>query len=106
MVCVVSKSTWHSRMMMEDLELIPNLQPQDVEKLIEEVQEARRIKLLHQPSKVLLLWLSIVKVTRVDDELEFCVGIASADFAVSDFDESPTCGCGFDCVSVKGMKTY
>jgi hypothetical protein len=45
-----------------------------------------------------------VKVTRADDELEFCVGIASADFAVRNFDESPSCGRGFDCVSVKGMK--
>lgn len=31
---------------------------QDVEELIEEVQEARRIKLLHQPSKVQLCFLS------------------------------------------------
>lgn len=54
--------------------------------------------------KVLLFWLNIVKVTRVDDELEFSVGIASADFAVSNFEESPTCGCGFDCVSLKGRK--
>lgn len=55
--------------------------------------------------KVLFLWLSIVKVTRVDDELEFSVGIASADFEVINFEESPTCGCGFDCVSsVKGRK--
>jgi hypothetical protein len=54
--------------------------------------------------KVLLFWLKIVKVTLVDDELEFSVGIASADFAVSNFEESPTCGCGFDCVSLKGRK--
>lgn len=50
--------------------------------------------------KVLFLWLSIVKVTRDDDELEFSVGIASADFPVSNFDECPTCGCGFDCDDV------
>ncbi|KAJ4727703.1 Protein of unknown function, DUF538 [Melia azedarach] len=50
--------------------------------------------------KVLFLWLNIVKVIRDDDELEFSVGIASADFAVSNFDESPTCGCGFDCLSL------
>ncbi|XP_062144389.1 uncharacterized protein At5g01610-like [Alnus glutinosa] len=54
--------------------------------------------------KVLLFWIKIVKVTLVDDELEFSVGIASADFAVSNFEESPTCGCGFDCVSLKGRK--
>jgi hypothetical protein len=54
--------------------------------------------------KVLFLWLSIVTVTRDDDELEFSVGIASADFPVSNFTESPTCGCGFDCVSGNGRK--
>lgn len=43
------------------------------------------------------MWLNIVTVTRDEDELQFSVGIASADFAVSNFDESPTCGCGFDC---------
>lgn len=52
--------------------------------------------------KVLFLWLSISSVTRDDDELEFSVGIASADFPVSNFDESPTCGCGFDCVDFNG----
>lgn len=50
--------------------------------------------------KVLFLWLSIVKVTRDEDELEFSVGIASANFPVSNFDECPTCGCGFDCKDV------
>ncbi|PQQ01190.1 uncharacterized protein Pyn_28722 [Prunus yedoensis var. nudiflora] len=54
--------------------------------------------------KVLFLWLSIVKVIRDDDELEFSVGIGSADFPVSNFVESPTCGCGFDCVNGKGSK--
>ncbi|MED6155546.1 hypothetical protein PIB30_006048 [Stylosanthes scabra] len=49
--------------------------------------------------KVLFLWLNIVSVTRVDDELQLSVGIASADFAVSNFYECPSCGCGFDCVN-------
>ncbi|KAM1042305.1 hypothetical protein ACFX2C_031385 [Malus domestica] len=53
--------------------------------------------------RVLFLWLSIVSVTRDDDELELSVGIASANFPVSNFDESPTCGCGFDCVNGKRM---
>lgn len=47
--------------------------------------------------KVELLWLKIVEVTRIGDELEFSVGIASADFGVDNFVESPQCGCGFDC---------
>lgn len=50
--------------------------------------------------KVLFFWLSITEVIRDGDELEFSVGIASADFPVSNFDECPTCGCGFDCDSV------
>ncbi|GLT42439.1 hypothetical protein SLA2020_164370 [Shorea laevis] len=51
--------------------------------------------------KVLFFWLSIKEVIRDGDELEFSVGIASADFPVSNFNECPTCGCGFDCDSVK-----
>lgn len=51
--------------------------------------------------KILFLWLSITKVTRDDDELEFSVGITSADFPVDNFNECPTCGCGFDCDSRK-----
>ncbi|XAR58420.1 hypothetical protein NMG60_11013805 [Bertholletia excelsa] len=49
--------------------------------------------------KVLILWLNIVEVIREGDEIEFSVGIASADFTVDNFEESPQCGCGFDCVS-------
>ncbi|KAE9598240.1 hypothetical protein Lalb_Chr15g0078481 [Lupinus albus] len=48
--------------------------------------------------KVELVWLKIVEVTRISDELEFSVlGIASADFGVDNFFESPQCGCGFHC---------
>uniref|UniRef100_A0A0E0JJ71 Uncharacterized protein n=1 Tax=Oryza punctata TaxID=4537 RepID=A0A0E0JJ71_ORYPU len=38
-----------------------------------------------------------VEVTRCTDHLEFSVGIASTDFTVDNFLESPQCGCGFDC---------
>lgn len=48
--------------------------------------------------KVLFLWLNIVTVTCYDDELDFSVGLASSIFPVGNFDERPTCGCGFDCV--------
>ena len=54
--------------------------------------------------KVLFLWLNIKSVIRDDDELEFSVGIASADFSVDNFSESPTCGCGFDCDTVNDRK--
>ncbi|KAK7259312.1 hypothetical protein RIF29_24916 [Crotalaria pallida] len=48
--------------------------------------------------KVEHVWLKILEVTRIGDELEFSVlGTASADFAVDNFLESPQCGCGFDC---------
>ncbi|XP_048135425.1 uncharacterized protein At5g01610-like [Rhodamnia argentea] len=56
--------------------------------------------------KVWFFWLSIVKVVRDGDELEFSVGIASADFAVSNFDECPTCGCGFDCDGVEKERKF
>ncbi|KAF7153027.1 hypothetical protein RHSIM_Rhsim01G0286300 [Rhododendron simsii] len=52
--------------------------------------------------KVLFLWLNIAEVIRDGDELEFSVGIASADFPVDGFDECPQCGCGFDCDDVSG----
>ncbi|XP_040380263.1 uncharacterized protein LOC102700338 [Oryza brachyantha] len=47
--------------------------------------------------KILFLWVNIVEVTRHGDDLGFSVGIASADFGVDNFLESPQCGCGFDC---------
>ncbi|KAF7137488.1 hypothetical protein RHSIM_Rhsim07G0203200 [Rhododendron simsii] len=61
--------------------------------------------------KVLFLWLNIAEVIRDDDdddddkELEFSVGIASADFPVDGFDERPQCGCGFDCGDISGGRT-
>ncbi|KAJ6338522.1 hypothetical protein OIU76_008067 [Salix suchowensis] len=54
--------------------------------------------------KVLVLWLSIVEVIRDVDELEFSVGIASAGFPASNFDECPACGCGFGCEDVSLRK--
>ncbi|XP_030477083.2 uncharacterized protein At5g01610-like [Syzygium oleosum] len=54
--------------------------------------------------KVLFLWLNIVEVERVGDELEFSVGIASASFTIDNFFESPQCGCGFDCVGGGGAR--
>ncbi|KAI8522656.1 hypothetical protein RHMOL_Rhmol13G0013100 [Rhododendron molle] len=49
--------------------------------------------------KVLFLWLNIGEVTRDGDDLQLSVGIASANFGVENFEESPRCGCGFDCVN-------
>lgn len=50
--------------------------------------------------KVLFVWLSIVEVRRKGDNLEFSVGIASADFAIDNFFVCPQCGCGLDCNSL------
>ncbi|XP_044973167.1 uncharacterized protein LOC123440670 [Hordeum vulgare subsp. vulgare] len=47
--------------------------------------------------KILFFWVNIIEVTRKGDQLGFSVGIASADFGLDNFLESPTCGCGFDC---------
>ncbi|CAK8544354.1 unnamed protein product [Lathyrus sativus] len=51
--------------------------------------------------KVELIWLKIVEVTRHGDDLEFSVGIVSAEFSVDNFLEIPRCGCGFDCHGLK-----
>lgn len=56
--------------------------------------------------KVLIFWLNIVEVTRRGNELSLSVGIASADFPVSNFTESPTCGCGFDCDTATANKLH
>ncbi|XP_010422604.1 PREDICTED: uncharacterized protein LOC104707865 [Camelina sativa] len=47
--------------------------------------------------KVLLFWVNIAEVSLDGADLDFSVGIASASFPAADFEESPQCGCGFDC---------
>lgn len=47
--------------------------------------------------RLLEIWLNIAEVRRHGDRLQFFVGIASAKFPVSSFEESPQCGCGFKC---------
>ena len=47
--------------------------------------------------KILFFWVNIVEVIHDGKEMEFSVGIASANFATDDFFESPQCGCGFNC---------
>ncbi|XP_058764662.1 uncharacterized protein At5g01610-like [Vicia villosa] len=51
--------------------------------------------------KIELIWLKIVEVTRRGDDLQFSVGVASAEFSVDNFLEIPQCGCGFDCNGLK-----
>ncbi|PSS09459.1 Protein of unknown function DUF538 protein [Actinidia chinensis var. chinensis] len=51
--------------------------------------------------KVIFLWFDITEVTRDGDDLNLSVGIASAQFGIDNFEGSPQCGCGFDCVNVE-----
>ncbi|XAR61354.1 hypothetical protein NMG60_11035038 [Bertholletia excelsa] len=51
--------------------------------------------------KVLFIWLNIVEVVRTGEDLQFSVGIASADFPVDNFEICPQCGCGLDCDDVR-----
>ncbi|GLU07362.1 hypothetical protein SLE2022_243230 [Rubroshorea leprosula] len=53
--------------------------------------------------KVLFFWVNIVELVRDGDEIEFSVGIASADFPIDNFFESPQCGCGLDCNRLPGF---
>lgn len=64
------------------------------------ISKGKLTKLSGISVKVLILWLNIVEVTRNGGNLDFSVGIASADFAVDNFYISPQCGCGLDCDSV------
>ncbi|KAJ1412610.1 hypothetical protein SESBI_20339 [Sesbania bispinosa] len=61
------------------------------------ISNGRLSKLKGISVKIEVLWLRITEVTRDGDELQFSVGVASADFSVDSFLESPECGCGFDC---------
>ncbi|XVF80600.1 hypothetical protein PTKIN_Ptkin15bG0086800 [Pterospermum kingtungense] len=47
--------------------------------------------------KVLFFWLNIVQVIHDGNKMEFSVGIASANFPIDNFFDSPQCGCGFNC---------
>ncbi|CAH8350322.1 unnamed protein product [Eruca vesicaria subsp. sativa] len=61
------------------------------------ISENKLTKLTGIKVKVLFLWLNIVEVIRNGDEMEFSVGITSANFGIKEFLDSPQCGCGFDC---------
>ncbi|KAG6480098.1 uncharacterized protein LOC122020850 [Zingiber officinale] len=49
--------------------------------------------------KILFAWFSIGSVARSDAALNFYVGPLSASFPVSNFEECPSCSCGFDCAT-------
>jgi hypothetical protein len=61
------------------------------------ISQNRLYKLKGVSVKIVLLWLSIVEVSRRGDDIEFSVGITGASFGAENFLESPQCGCGFDC---------
>ncbi|MQL75597.1 hypothetical protein Taro_007986 [Colocasia esculenta] len=63
------------------------------------ISDGRLLELNGVSVKVLFFWVNIIEVTRKGDDLTFSVGIASADFSVDNFLESPQCGCGFECLT-------
>lgn len=54
--------------------------------------------------KLFWFWVDIIEVKRSGDDLEFSVGIAAAGFPLDNFEESPQCGCGFNCNGVQVRK--
>ncbi|KAH0470167.1 hypothetical protein IEQ34_001725 [Dendrobium chrysotoxum] len=48
-------------------------------------------------------WININEVIRTENDLEFSVGIASADFPIDNFYVCPQCGCGLNCDGVGGV---
>ncbi|CAK8572772.1 unnamed protein product [Lathyrus sativus] len=61
------------------------------------ISENRLYKLKGISVKIVILWLSIVEVSRDGDDIDFSVGITSASFGAENFLDCPQCGCGFDC---------
>ncbi|XP_010245552.1 PREDICTED: uncharacterized protein LOC104589038 [Nelumbo nucifera] len=49
--------------------------------------------------KVLFMWLGITEVNRGNGNIDFYVGPLSASFPLYNFDVSPRCGCGFNCLT-------
>ncbi|XP_059298479.1 uncharacterized protein At5g01610-like [Lycium ferocissimum] len=58
------------------------------------ISKGRLRKLSGVSVKVVLLWLNIVEVRRRGDNLQFSVGITSANFPIRRFEECPRCECG------------
>ncbi|XP_047320765.1 uncharacterized protein At5g01610-like [Impatiens glandulifera] len=63
------------------------------------LQKGKLSKLEGVKVKLLFVWVDIIDIERSDDSLVFSVGIAWAGFTVDNFEESPQCGCGFNCNS-------
>ena len=47
--------------------------------------------------RVFFMWMQIVEILRYRDELFFSVGVLFSVFPIDYFEESPQCGCGFQC---------
>lgn len=48
---------------------------------------------------LIFAWMEIVEIIRHGDDLHFSLGVLSSSFPVNWFEESPQCGCGFQCGS-------
>ncbi|XP_057549197.1 uncharacterized protein LOC130827482 [Amaranthus tricolor] len=61
------------------------------------ISQNRITKLKGVSVRIFIIWLTINEVYKLNDQLQFVVGIVSTNFPLDGFFESPTCGCGFDC---------
>ncbi|KAI3800928.1 hypothetical protein L1987_29028 [Smallanthus sonchifolius] len=68
------------------------------------IRKDKLVRLKGVSVKLLIFWAEIVEATRDEGELDFSVGLLSAGFDVSAFEESPHCGCGFDCSEDKSRE--
>ena len=48
-------------------------------------------------TRLFLVWMEIVEILRSEDDLVLSVGVMSSAFPIDYFEESPQCGCGFQC---------
>lgn len=47
--------------------------------------------------RLFFMWVEIIEILRLGDDLVFSVGALSSVFPIEYFVESPRCGCGFQC---------
>ncbi|RVW97852.1 hypothetical protein CK203_021202 [Vitis vinifera] len=48
-------------------------------------------------TRLFLVWMEIVEILRSEDDIVLSVGVMSSAFPIDYFEESPQCGCGFQC---------
>ncbi|KAM0071902.1 hypothetical protein Hdeb2414_s0001g00030511 [Helianthus debilis subsp. tardiflorus] len=66
------------------------------------IRKGKVTKLKGVSVKVMLFWVQIVAAIRDEGEVDFSVGMLKAGIDIDAFEESPQCGCGFNCVASEG----